>query len=257
MTIEEPDTPLALRPGDVVAVTGAARGIGRAIACHLAAKGARVAVLDVLDEGEETAKLCGEGGGEGIFIRCDVSSNADVEAAVAAVNGAWGAPFGLVNDAGIYPRYDLLEMPLEDWNRTLGVNLTGTYLSIRGFAPGMIAQGRGAIVNISSGAALHGTANGGAYAATKAGILSLTKTFALELAPHIRVNTVMPGVTETDMPLAATNVEELRGRGKVIPLGRIGAPEDIARATGFLLSADAGYITGQGLAVSGGRFMAP
>ena len=256
MSISDSDSPLALQTGDTVAVTGAARGIGRAIACVLAGRGARVAVLDV-EDGEETAALCKDAGGEGQYFRCDVSDQSSVEAVASAVTDAMGAPFGLVNDAGIFPRVRMMEMPLEEWNRVIGVNLTGVFQCTRAFAPGMIENGRGAIVNISSGHGLQGDAKAGAYCATKAGIISLTKSFAYELAPHVRVNSVLPGVTETAMPLAATNVDELRGRGRTIPLGRIGAPEDIAKVVGFLMSSDAAYLTGQGISVNGGRSMVP
>jgi 3-oxoacyl-[acyl-carrier protein] reductase len=252
----EQDSPLALRPGDVVAVTGAARGIGRAITCELAGRGARVAVLD-LEDGAETVGLVKGAGGEAQYFPCDVSDNAKVEEVASAVGDAMGTPFGLVNDAGIFPRVRMMEMPLEEWNRVLAVNLTGTFQCTRAFAPGMQEMGRGSIVSISSGHGLGGDAKAGAYCATKAGIISLTKSFAYELAPNVRVNSVLPGVTETAMPLAATNIEELRGRGATVPLGRIGAPEDIARVVAFLMGNDAAYLTGQGISVNGGRSMVP
>jgi len=257
MRIPETDTSLGLRAGDAVVVTGAGQGIGRAISRLLAARGARVAVADIVEGGEETVELCSESGGEARFFRCDVSDELAVTTMAENVAEAFGAPFGLVNDAGVFPRFPILETPLTEWNRALSVNLTGTFLCSKAFAPMMLEVGRGAIVNISSGAALSSNRNAAAYSATKAGILALTRSLALELGPNIRANTVLPGVTETNMPLAATNIEELRGRGAVIPLGRIGAVEDIARAVGFLLSAEASYITGQGLSVNGGRSMSP
>ncbi len=256
MSISESDSALGLRAGDAVAVTGAGRGIGRAIACLLAGRGARVAVVDVID-GEETVELCAEAGGEARFFRCDVSDEAAVESMAGAVAEAFGVPFGLVNDAGVFPRFSILETPLVEWNRALAVNLTGTFLCSKAFASKMVEAGRGAIVNISSGAALSPNRNAAAYCASKAGIVALTRSLAMELGPNIRANTVLPGVTETDMPLAATNIDELRGRGSQIPLGRIGAVEDIARAVGFLLSAEASYISGQGISVNGARSMAP
>ncbi|HSR55801.1 MAG TPA: SDR family NAD(P)-dependent oxidoreductase [Alphaproteobacteria bacterium] len=251
------DAHLGLRDGDAVVVTGAARGIGRAIAQLLAERGARIAVLDVGDGGEETAELCKAAGSDARFFRCDVSDEAAVQTAAKKVADHFGPPFGLVNDAGVFPRYTLIDTPLEEWNRVLSVNLTGTFLVTRTFAPLMLDAGRGAIVNISSGVALSSNRRAGAYGATKAGIVSLTRTFALELAPSIRVNTVLPGVTETHMPLEGTDIDELRSRGAQIPLGRIGAVEDIARAAAFLLGPDASYITGQGISVNGGRSMVP
>ncbi len=245
-----------LSPGDVVVVTGAAGGIGRAIALRAAGLGARVAILDVAD-GAETVRLVAAAGGEARYIPCDIACEESLAAARAAIETAWGSPFGLVCNAGVFPRFTLMDTPLAEWNRALGVNLTGCFLCARTFAPAMVRQGRGAIVNMSSGHGVQGARKAGAYAASKAGIISLTKTLALELAPHVRVNSVLPGVTETAMPLAATNIDELRGRGATIPLGRIGRPEDIARIVVFLLGEDASYLTGQGISAGGGRVMIP
>ncbi|MDX1484488.1 MAG: SDR family NAD(P)-dependent oxidoreductase [Alphaproteobacteria bacterium] len=256
MSISESDAALGLKPGDAVVVTGAARGIGRAIACLLAGRGARLAVVDIRD-GAETVGLCEEAGAEARYFACDVSDEGQVTALANQVSDSLGIPFGLVNDAGVFPRFSVLETPLEEWNRALAVNLTGTFLCSRAFAPGMLEAGRGAIVNISSGAALRSNRNAAAYCASKAGILALTRSLALELGPAIRANTVLPGVTETDMPMEGAPVEEIRARGSQIPLGRIGQVEDIARAAGFLLSAEASYISGQGLSVNGGRTMVP
>lgn len=257
MSISDSGSSLGLQAGDAVVVTGAGRGIGRAIARLLASRGARIAVIDVIDEGEETAGLCGEAGGEAQFFRCDVSDEAAVAAMAGAVTDAFGAPFGLVNDAGVFPRFPVLETPLSEWNRALSVNLTGTFLCSKALAPAMVEAGRGAIVNISSGAALRSNRNAAAYCASKAGILALTRSLALELGPHIRANAVLPGVTETAMPMEGAPIEEIRARSSQIPMGRIGQVEDIARAAGFLLSAEASYITGQGLSVNGGRSMSP
>lgn len=254
------DTPPAerreLSSGDVVVVTGAARGIGRAIALRAAARGARVAILDIND-GHETESLCTAAVGTARYFACDTASEESLAAARAAIEALWESPFGLVCNAGVFPRFALMDTPLADWNRALTVNLTGCFLGAKTFAPAMIRAGRGAIVNMSSGHGVQGARKAGAYAASKAGIISLTKTLALELGPHVRVNSVLPGVTETDMPLAATNIEELRGRGASIPLGRIGRPDDIARIACFLLGEDASYLTGQGISVGGGRVMVP
>ncbi len=248
-----------LKAGDAAVVTGAGQGIGRAIALRLAAVGARIAVWDVNpDGGAETVKLVTDAGGEAAFFPVDVGDEDAVVAAVQAVVDQWGAPYALVNNAGIYTRADALDLTLDQWNALIRVNLTGNFICSRAVARHMIEAGRGAIIGMSSGRALLGTKGGAHYAVSKAGILSLTKTLALEWAPHgIRVNCIIPGVTETAMPLGGTTVEELRGRGARNPLGRIGQPEDLAGGVAFLLSPDAAYMTGQGLAINGGSQMFP
>lgn len=256
MTIPTSGDRRELSPGDVVAVTGGAGGIGRAIALRAASRGARVAVLDIAD-GSPTVAAVKAAGGEAKYFSCDVTNEDSLAATRKAIEAAWASPFGLVNNAGVFPRFKLIDTPLAEWNRVMSVNLTGCFLCSRTFAPAMVRAGRGAIVNMSSGHGVQGAKNAGAYCATKAGIISLTKTLALELAPQVRVNSVLPGVTETEMPLAATDIDELRGRGSVIPLGRIGQPDDIARIVCFLLGEDASYLTGQGISAGGGRVMVP
>ena len=246
-------------PGDVAIVTGASRGFGRAIAQRLAAGGARIACWDVIeDEGADTAALCRDGGTEAEFFRCDMGDADNISTAAAAVMDRWGAPYAVINNAGIHPRSLALDCELEMWERTLRVNLTGSFLCSRAFARAMADAGRGAIVNMASGRALQGAVKGAHYAASKAGIISLTKTLALEWASlGIRVNCVIPGVSQTAQPLEVTNLEELLSRGKNNPLGRIGQPEDIAGVVAFLLSADAAYMTGQSVACNGGVIMIP
>jgi NAD(P)-dependent dehydrogenase (short-subunit alcohol dehydrogenase family) len=249
-----------LRPGDAVVVTGAAQGIGRAVALRLARDGARIVAWDVQAEGgEETARLCrAEGAPDARFDRVDVGDETSVAAAADALAGAWGAPFGLVNNAGIYPRAAVLDTPLELWDRVLRVNLTGQFLCARALGRPMIAAGRGAIVNTASGRALAGAARGAAYTASKGGVLALTRSLALDWARHgIRVNCILPGVIETAMPLGDTTSDELRRRGANYPMGRIGQPDDIAGVVAFLLGADAGYMTGQAVAANGGEIFVP
>jgi NAD(P)-dependent dehydrogenase (short-subunit alcohol dehydrogenase family) len=150
-------------------------------------------------------------------------------------------------------------MPPEVWERTLKVNLTAPYLILRAFGPHLIAQKRGVVINIASGRALEGAARGASYASSKAAILGLTKSLALEWAKHnIRVNAIIPGVSMTAQPLEGTTPEELIARGKAtIPLGRIGYPDDMAGLAAYLASADAAYMTGQGVAMNGGRVLVP
>src|SRR5262249_5602390 len=144
------------------------------------------------------------------------------------------------------------------WRNGQAVNLRVTGFCSQALARDMVKRKRGVVVNIASGRALQGTSRGAHYAASKAGIVSFTKTFALEFAAQgLRANCVIPGVTETAQPLADTTLEELRERGKRIPLGRIGQPEDIARAVAMLFSEDASYMTGQAIAVNGGAIMIP
>lgn len=243
----------------VVIVTGGAQGLGRAIARRLAATGARVAIWDTLDEaGEETAQACRGLGGDAAFRRVDVGDAERVAAAAAEVERRWGAPDALINNAGIFPRSDPLDMDLAEWERVLRVNLTGTFLCARAVARSMIAARRGVIVNTASGRALAGAANGAHYAASKAGIIALTKSLALAWAGHgIRVNCIIPGIADTAQPRGEMSDAQLYAVGEKIPLGRIARPEDVAGVVAFLLSADAAYMTGQCVAVNGGAIMLP
>jgi len=242
-----------------VIVTGAAQGIGRAVALHLASPGVALAVWDVKRDGvEETAKLCHERGATARAWTVDVGDADAIEAAVSAFERAWGKPDGLVNNAGIFPRARALDMKLAEWEEVLRVNLTGTFVTARTVAARMKDLGRGAIVNTASGRALAGAANGAHYAASKGGIIALTKSLALDWAAYgIRVNCVIPGLTDTAQPRVEMGDNELYAAGASIPMGRIGRPEDIAAVVAFLLSDDAGYMTGQSVAANGGAIMVP
>jgi NAD(P)-dependent dehydrogenase (short-subunit alcohol dehydrogenase family) len=242
-----------------VVVTGAAQGIGRAVALRLAAQGARVAVWDVrLDGAEETARLCREAGSTACAFEVDIGNADRIEAAMADVADAWGSPNGLVNNAGIFPRSRALDMKLAEWEQVLRVNLTGTFMCACAAARLMKEAGRGAIVNTASGRGLAGAANGAHYAASKAGIIGLTKSLALDWAPHgIRVNCVIPGISDTAQPRVELSDNELYAVGAHIPLGRIGKPEDTAAVVAFLLGEDSAYMTGQSIAVNGGAIMIP
>ncbi len=250
-----------MKKGDLAVVTGCARGFGRAISRRLAREGARLAIWDVLDgEGEETAKLCRDAGAEVAYFHADMGDAASVAAAAKATVDKFGPAFVVVNNAGINLRCPAIDHPVEMWQKTLNVNLVGAFLCGQAFAREMIKSKRGGIIiNFASGRAIEGAANSIAYAASKAGIIAMTKTQATEWAKHkIRVNAIIPGVSETRQPLeAGGTLEELRERGKGIPLGRVGHPDDIAGMVAFLASADAAYITGQGMVINGGRIMLP
>jgi NAD(P)-dependent dehydrogenase (short-subunit alcohol dehydrogenase family) len=242
-----------------IIVTGAAQGIGRAVALRLAAPGTHIALWDVKTEGvEETAKLCRDNGAVASAYTVDVADADQIERAVATFDKAWGKPDGLVNNAGIFPRSRALDMKLSEWEQVLRVNLTGTFVTARAVAARMKELGRGAIVNTASGRALAGAANGAHYSATKGGILALTKSLALDWAGFgIRVNCVIPGLSDTAQPRVEMGDNELYAAGAKIPLGRIGQPKDIAAVVAFLLSDDAAYMTGQSVAVNGGAIMVP
>src|SRR5436190_7933740 len=226
---------IGLAKHDAVVVTGAAQGIGRAIALALAARSARLALWDVNEEGcARTAAECTTRGVKTTYSRVDVSDQKQVQSAAETVLQTCGPVFGLVNNAGIFPRATILDSTPDLWRSVLGVNLLGMVFCVQALVPSMIQERRGIVVNIASGRALQGTPRGAHYAASKAGIISFTKSMAMEFGPlGIRANAVIPGVTETAQPLADATLEELHARGAQLPLGRIGQPEDIADAVMF------------------------
>jgi NAD(P)-dependent dehydrogenase (short-subunit alcohol dehydrogenase family) len=242
-----------------IIVTGAAQGIGRAVALRLAGPDMHVAVWDNKTQGvDETAELCREAGATSRAWHVDVADADQIEAAVAGFASKWGNPDGLVNNAGIFPRSRALDMELGEWEHVLRVNLTGTFVTARAVASRMKEARRGAIVNMASGRALAGAANGAHYSASKGGIIALTKSLAHDWAGYgIRVNCVIPGITDTAQPRIELSDNELYAMGSQIPLGRIGKPQDIAAAVAFLLSDEADYMTGQSIAVNGGAIMIP
>jgi 3-oxoacyl-[acyl-carrier protein] reductase len=244
---------------DAVVITGGAQGIGKAIALQLARLGARIDVWDVAsDGGAETVEACRKIGATAYARQIDISDHDQVEACARAAITDHGRIFGLVNNAGIFPRASILESKPTIWQTVLAVNLLGTVFCSQAIGRHMVEQGRGCIVNMASGRSLVGTSRGAHYAASKAAIVSFTKSLALEVAPwRIRCNSIIPGVTETAQPLQDTDLDELRARGAHIPLGRIGQPEDIANVAAFLFSSSASYITGQALVVNGGAIMVP
>ena len=249
-----------IKPGDAVVVTGGGGGFGCAFCRRFARDGAKVAVWDVDPAlGEKAVREAKAEGGEARFFKVDLAQPNEIEAAAKGTLDAYGTPYCVINNASIFPRASVLDMKPEVWERTLKVNITAPWLIVRAFGPGMIARRRGVVINIASGRALEGAANGANYAASKAAILSLTKSLALEWAKHnIRVNAIIPGVSLTAQPLENTTPEELIERGRAtIPLGRLGYPDDMAGLAAYLASADAAYMTGQGVAMNGGRVLVP
>jgi NAD(P)-dependent dehydrogenase (short-subunit alcohol dehydrogenase family) len=249
-----------LKPGDLAVITGASGGFGRAFALRFAKMGARVALWDIdVARGEETLRLVEGEGGKGAFYAVDLAQADEIEKVATATLADLGAPYLVINNASTYPRGNVLNMTRDDFERTMMVNAIAPWHVCKLLGPGMIEKKRGVIINIASNRAMDATPNGANYAASKSALISLTKTLAAEWASHgIRVNSIMPGVSMTAMPLENTTKEELIERGrKQIPLGRIGYPDDMAGVAAFLASSEAAYITGQGIVVSGGRGMVP
>jgi 3-oxoacyl-[acyl-carrier protein] reductase len=243
--------------GQVALVTGASRGIGRAIAHALGARGASVLVNYLANEAaaEETVQLVRSAGGAAEAVRFDVGDAEAVRAAVGNIVDQRGRIDILVNNAGLAVDALLLRLKEEDWERALRSNLTGVFLCTKATVRAMIRARYGRIVNVTSVVAEMGNAGQAAYAAAKAGVIGFTKSVAREVASRgISVNAVAPGFVETDMT-AALDEGQRTFYTNVIPAGRIARPDEIAAAVGFLASPAAGYITGHVLHVNGGLYM--
>ena len=238
----------------VAIVTGSGRGIGRAIALELAGAGVKVIVnyAGRVDKAEETVELIRAAGGDCLAVQADVSQAADVDRLIKTTVDHFGKINILVNNAGITRDSLLLRMKEADWDAVLATNLKGVFLCTKAVSKGMLKQRSGVIVNISSVVGLSGNAGQANYAAAKAGIIGFSKSIAKEFASRgIRVNTVAPGYISTDM--TETLAEGMHSEVlRAIPLGRMGMPEDVAKAVRFLVSPEASYITGQTLCVDGG-----
>ncbi|MFJ9979971.1 SDR family NAD(P)-dependent oxidoreductase [Streptomyces cyaneofuscatus] len=248
--------------GRVVLVTGAARGQGEQEARLFAAEGARVVIADVLvEQGEALAKELGEEAAR--FVRLDVGSEEGWAEAVAVARDAFGKIDGLVNNAGILRFNELVDTPLAEFEQVVRVNMTGAFLGIRAVAPEIEAAGGGTIVNTSSYTGLTGMPLVGAYAATKHAVLGLTKVAAMELAGKgVRVNAICPGAIDTamsnpalldpDADLSRSDAALDAYYRKLVPMGRIGRPEEVAALALFLTGEDSSYITGQPFVIDGG-----
>ncbi|MGY0195425.1 SDR family NAD(P)-dependent oxidoreductase [Leptothrix sp. BB-4] len=241
--------------GRVVVVSGAASGIGRAIAEGLCEAGAKVALVDRDADGvHATTATLRAAGGEVLGLACDIADEAGVRAAAERVRGELGPVAGLVNNAGLLRAGPLADVTLADWNTVLSVNLTGYLLCAREFGADMRAAGHGSIVHIASISALHPQTRSGAYSASKAGVLLLNKQLAAEWGPlGVRSNAICPGMIRTALSARFYEVPGFEARRAAVTASRrVGEPVDIADPTLFLLSDRAAYVNGTELVVDGG-----
>jgi 2-hydroxycyclohexanecarboxyl-CoA dehydrogenase len=243
--------------GRVAVVTGGASGIGLGAARQFVADGYQVAVLDRNGDGATTAAA--EIGAGVLAVQVDVADRASVEAAFTQVRKELGPVEILVTSAGVESFDPILEITAEKWDRIIAVNLTGTFTCVQAALPDMLAAGWGRIITISSSSAQSGAPNMAHYAASKGGVIALTKALAVDLARNgITVNTIPPSLVDTPMARAAEAAGDFPGVdlvGPMVPVGRAGTPADIAAACSFLCSDGGSYITGQVIGVNGGMYI--
>ena len=241
--------------GKVTAVTGAGQGIGRVIALTLAREGAAVVVSDIDSKmAQQTAQEIKAKGGQAVALKVDVTKRRDAEALTERAVQKFGRLDILVNNAGIYPSAPIIEIKEEEWDLVMAINLKGTFLCSQAAVRQMMVQRQGSVVNVASVDAKARTTGNAHYAASKAGVVSFTRTLACEMATYgIRVNAVSPGWIGTET--LRKKSDRWQQAMDEIPVGRLGTPEDVAEAVLFLVSDVAGYITGEVLDVNGGIFM--
>ncbi len=245
-------------------VTGASRGIGKGIAKVLAREGAHVVIADINADGASVTaqEMVSEGLSAQAFA-VDITDSRQVDQMVASVVGQLGRIDVLVNNAGVVSNTPVLEIPEEEWNRTIAVNLTGVFLCSQRVGKVMFPQESGRIINISSLSGRVGAPGQAAYCASKHGVIGLTRVLAIDLAPHVTVNAICPGMNETEM-MPRVIAERAASRGQTVeevrqgilcktPLGRFGQPEDVGRVALFFASPLSSYVTGQIIDVDGGR----
>ena len=244
--------------GKSVLITGAASGIGRAASLLFADEGAKLTLLDIDGEVENTAKQACERGADAVSLKADVSKSGDWEKAVKLAVGKYRRLDVLYNDAGIGMYRPFLETTEEDWDRVLDIDLKSVYLGCRSVIPEMLKQGGGVIVNTASEIGISGARNYAAYCAAKGGIVQITRALALEFGDkNIRVNCLCPGVTLTPMlELGISRAQDPAARRRYleqeVPLKRIGKPEEIANGALFLASDDSSFMNGATLVIDGG-----
>jgi gluconate 5-dehydrogenase len=241
--------------GSIALVTGAAGGIGRCISARLAAAGVSLALVDI--DGDAAEALLAELGAKGAAIAADLSAPEDVAAAVTEAEERVGPLDILVNNAGISgvgPPKPTVDTPLEEWEKVLAINVTAPFLFCQAVLPGMMERGRGTILNVSSMAGLLSLPGRVSYAASKAALISLTKTLALECARSgVRINAICPSWADTPFIAARMAQPELRAQVEAtIPVGRVATPDEIADVAFFLLSPASRYMTGSAVVVDGG-----